>query len=345
MVKIFFYRLCQNCVQNSSECIYCQKSNNQNGIILANRQFPGPSIQVCHNDILVVDVINNVPGYGITIHWRGQANNESPFMDGVPMVTQCAIPSFTTFQYKFRASSSGTHFYHAFSDADRNRGLFGALIVREADKAEPHRKLYEKDLKEHVILLSEQITADGESHILINGRAALNNVNLESFVVTVGERYRFRLAYAAGVSTCPLYIEIENHMLTIISLDGNPTEPYEVPYAMISKGERLDFIVKATKESKVYLLKVKSQCKSEVTGKASITYDGSKIGKMLPYEVQIHLTDRIKSKGFYNQNLFRHIKNLKEISSSLLTPTTDQTFYLGYDYKYHENVAIVGEYY
>jgi hypothetical protein len=34
-------------------------------------------------------------------------------MDGVPMVTQCPIPSSTTFQYKFRASRAGTHMWHA----------------------------------------------------------------------------------------------------------------------------------------------------------------------------------------------------------------------------------------
>jgi hypothetical protein len=69
--------------------------------------------QVCENDILLVDVVNRVPGQGFGIHWRGQPQKETPVMDGVPMVTQCPIPSSTTFQYKFRASKAGTHMWHA----------------------------------------------------------------------------------------------------------------------------------------------------------------------------------------------------------------------------------------
>jgi hypothetical protein len=69
--------------------------------------------QVCENDILLVDVVNRVPEQGFGIHWRGQPQKETPVMDGVPMVTQCPIPSSTTFQYKFRASRAGTHLWHA----------------------------------------------------------------------------------------------------------------------------------------------------------------------------------------------------------------------------------------
>jgi len=69
--------------------------------------------QVCENDILVVDVVNRVPGHGLAVHWRGVPQKDTPFMDGVPMVTQCPIPSYTTFQYKFRAARPGTHLWHA----------------------------------------------------------------------------------------------------------------------------------------------------------------------------------------------------------------------------------------
>lgn len=70
-------------------------------------------LQVCENDILVVDVINRLPGKPAAMHWRGQSQIETPFMDGAPLVTQCPIPSYTTFQYKFRASAAGTHLWHA----------------------------------------------------------------------------------------------------------------------------------------------------------------------------------------------------------------------------------------
>lgn len=70
----------------------------------------------------MVDVVNRLPGQSVTVHWRGQKQTESPYMDGVPMVTQCPISSYTTFQYKFRASQAGTHLWQAHT------GEYGNLL-------------------------------------------------------------------------------------------------------------------------------------------------------------------------------------------------------------------------
>ncbi|XP_029665348.1 laccase-23-like [Formica exsecta] len=112
---------CGNCPLNQTACLdkHCVSADGQRrGILTANRQMPGPSIQVCENDILVVDVINRLPGKAVAVHWRGQTQMEMPYMDGVPLITQCPIPSYTTFQYKFRASSPGTHLWHVHQDID-----------------------------------------------------------------------------------------------------------------------------------------------------------------------------------------------------------------------------------
>lgn len=66
--------------------------------------------------------MNRVPGHGLALHWRGLLQKETPFMDGVPMLTQCPIPSYTTFQYKFRATRPGTHLWHAHG------GMFNNLL-------------------------------------------------------------------------------------------------------------------------------------------------------------------------------------------------------------------------
>lgn len=279
------------------------------------------------------------------MHWRGQPNNEAPFMDGVPMITQCAIPSFTTFQYKFRASSPGTHFYHAFSDRDRNKGLFGALVVREADKADPHRDQYDEDLKEHVIMLSERANVEGNGRtILINGKGPPNTDKMEVLHVRQGRSYRFRLAYASGILTCPITLTIEDHSLKIISLDGNPIKPYETPSVSLAKGERLDFIIVAMEKPRSYLLRVESQCQSvSATGTALISYDRSTV---IPYEDLLlekadnQLGNKLESKGS-NQEVMQSLKNLE---SPLQSNVADHKFYLGYDFKYYEDISIAGEY-
>ena len=41
---------------------------------------------------IVVEVINEMMTDGVTIHWHGMHQRETPWMDGVQDITQCAIP-------------------------------------------------------------------------------------------------------------------------------------------------------------------------------------------------------------------------------------------------------------
>jgi FtsP/CotA-like multicopper oxidase with cupredoxin domain len=54
-------------------------------------QFPGPLIEVNSGDELVVNVYNQLPN-GTTIHWHGQLQNGTNYMDGTNGITQCPIP-------------------------------------------------------------------------------------------------------------------------------------------------------------------------------------------------------------------------------------------------------------
>lgn len=61
--------------------------------------LPGPSIQVCENDKVVIDVENHMEGMEVTIHWHGIWQRGSQYYDGVPFVTQCPIQQGNTFRY------------------------------------------------------------------------------------------------------------------------------------------------------------------------------------------------------------------------------------------------------
>ncbi|XP_018575222.1 laccase-2-like [Anoplophora glabripennis] len=337
---------CQDCPENSTDCSssYCTSAEGSlRGIIIANRQLPGPAIQVCQNDILVVDVTNKIPGHSLTMHWRGQPNHEAPFMDGVPMVTQCPILSYTTFQYKFRASSPGTHFYHAYSDSDRTDGLFGALIVRQADKLEPHRKLYDVDSKDHIILLSEwsgdrsSLFEDEDElpkAILVNGKApSVSGPTPTLFNVEKERRYRFRVAYTGGSVGCPITVSIDKHLLKIIAVDGTPINPYEVSSAELSKGERFDFVLKTTREDGAYFLRASSSCNSrEIHGLAVISYGGSgveaterkKDEKLRHFETSL-------CKSEIGKVCLGDVRPLNKILPELRDPQVDRQIYLGFD--------------
>ncbi|KAJ9592226.1 hypothetical protein L9F63_001227, partial [Diploptera punctata] len=292
-------RSCGDCPHNSSDCFkkYCITADGfQRGILTANRQLPGPVIQVCEDDILLVDVVNRVPGQGFGIHWRGQPQRETPVMDGVPMVTQCPIPSSTTFQYKFRASQAGTHMWHAHTGVQLTDGIFGALIVRQAPKRNLQLKEYDVDDPSHVIVINEWShgfaiqrllepdPGTSTATLLINGRSQLEGKNamptpLTTFTVSSGNRYRFRVAYAGGGRGCPITLTLAAHVLRVISLDGNPIIPREVSSIVMAAGERVDFVLTADQPVSNYWLQVSTaeDCDSSVIkGSAILRYEGAR---------------------------------------------------------------------
>ncbi|KAL9101310.1 MAG: hypothetical protein Q9163_003422 [Psora crenata] len=64
--------------------------------ILINGQFPGPLIEANWGDEIagkLLTVHNRIeePKEGTAIHWHGQLQRGTPWMDGVPGVTQCPI--------------------------------------------------------------------------------------------------------------------------------------------------------------------------------------------------------------------------------------------------------------
>ena len=53
-------------------------------------------------------------------------------MDEVEHVTQCGAAPQSSFRYIFQALNTGTYWYHSHTGAQRNDGLFGAVIIKES---------------------------------------------------------------------------------------------------------------------------------------------------------------------------------------------------------------------
>ncbi|XP_058833079.1 uncharacterized protein LOC131690982 [Topomyia yanbarensis] len=213
---------------------------------LVNGKHTGPTLNVCENDFIVIDVENRIPGQSISIHWTGQSQRRTPFMDGVPMITQCPITSFTIFQYKFQADRVGTHLYHGFSSEERNLGLVGALLVHSVYEQTKHPLTRNRE-EDIVWIISET-----NGNILFNGRRRMVQY------VKPGARYRLRVAYMApaGRQDCERWLEIEDHRLTVIAVDGNLMEPLLVERIALSDGGRVDFIIQTTGIARDYVIRV-----------------------------------------------------------------------------------------
>lgn len=195
-------------------------------LMTIDKRIPGPAINVCHGDRIVVDVANHMLGQGLTIHWHGIHQQKSPWMDGIAMITQCPIEGGNTFRYDYEATNIGTQMWHAHSGFHRSNGIVGSLVVRE--KKDPHCKLFDFDLSEHTLVLMDmdlQLAEDKmpgmiseitlPNYLLINGfgsfRSERRKINkfapIAAFYVERGKRHRFRIINA-GSQVCPFEVTV-----------------------------------------------------------------------------------------------------------------------------------------
>lgn len=337
----------------------------ERGVLAANRELPAPAFHVCQNDILVVDVVHRAPAHALSIHWRGQPQKETPFMDGTPMFTQCPQPAYTTFQYKFRASEAGTHMYHAHSAADAADGLAGAFIVRQSRRLDPVKKMYDVDATDHTIFVSEWGHSMGPlagmmsnvlnaESLLINGKGKTiesPNAPLTKFHVKFGKRFRFRLAYGGGTKSCPIKFSIEQHTLELVALDGHIIATEDVASIVLGRGERADFILEAKRSPGVYKMKVVADelCQEELEGEAELVY-GAKDSKVLLKDNDSATVYREFSTVFNGRCVSDNVLCLDKVrAASKLSPelagSVDKTIYVPFNYSTRQITAKrVGEY-
>ncbi|PSN51485.1 hypothetical protein C0J52_00762 [Blattella germanica] len=278
---------CRKCPEVEADCFrpQCATADGyERGMVTVNHQVSGPSIQVCLGDKVVVDVTNHFLGQSTTIHWHGVHQEGTPFMDGVPMVTQCPIPEMTTFRYEFEANNEGTLYWHSHDGFQKQDGIQGAMVVRLPKHLDPHGDLYDHDLASHVIFISDWMHRAAGEHfpglqthdmfqepdsILLNGRGRFNNDGRSTntpysvFRVTKGKKYRFRVV--GGMCTsCSYHLSIQDHPVLIIAVDGCPIEPVLVDSVVFYAGERYDFVVDANQDIKSYWIHVRASSICEV---------------------------------------------------------------------------------
>ncbi|OMH24803.1 copper oxidase [Tersicoccus phoenicis] len=93
-----------------------------------NGSLVGPTLRARTGDALAVRVDNGLPD-PTTVHWHGVALRND--MDGVPKLTQDPVPAGSAFDYRFKTPHPGTYFYHSHVELQRDRALYGALIIED----------------------------------------------------------------------------------------------------------------------------------------------------------------------------------------------------------------------
>ena len=215
-------------------------------------QVPGPVVRVRQGERIERRFVNSLP-QASTVHWHGIRIDNA--MDGVPDLTQSAVPPGGSYLYDFVVPDAGTYWYHSHNRTWEQlaRGLYGALIVEEADGGP------EVDRDEIMLIDDWRLTQEAQidpnfgamgdrSHggrignwVTINGEGDWRRT------VRRHERLRLRLADAANARI--LVLELHGLEGWVVALDGQPlAAPETLRRLHLAPAQRADLIVDATAE-------------------------------------------------------------------------------------------------
>jgi FtsP/CotA-like multicopper oxidase with cupredoxin domain len=155
-----------------------------------NGQHPGPLIEVARNATIVVRFQNGIDQPS-TIHWHGVRLDNR--FDGVPGVTQEAVPPGGTFTYVVRFPDAGVYWYHPHvrEDIQQDLGLYGNILVRPAAARAPVNR-------EQVLMLDDLLV--GESGLTPHGSDAPTHALMGRFgnILLVNGEPRYELSVDRG---------------------------------------------------------------------------------------------------------------------------------------------------
>jgi len=213
---------------------------------------PGPEIRVRQGDRLRI-AVENALDEDTTVHWHGLRVPNA--MDGVPHLTQAPITPGETFTYAFDAVDAGTFWYHPHQHSFEQvgRGLYGALIIEEANPPRVDREMVWV-LDDWRLTQDAGIAEDfGGFHDMSHGGRLGNTVTINGRVpdavpVRAGERVRLRLINAANARIFAL--DFGDLAPQVIALDGQPVTPHAPQdargWVVIGPAMRVDLMIDLT---------------------------------------------------------------------------------------------------
>ncbi len=213
---------------------------------------PGPTIRVRQGERIDRVFLNNLPQES-TIHWHGIRIDNA--MDGVPGLTQAAVPPGKTFDYGFTPPDAGTYWYHPHNRTWEQlaRGLYGALIVEETSAPDVDR--------DEILMIDDwrltetaQIAEDfGAMHDWSHGGRIGNwiTVNGDGYWTSdarQNDRLRLRLVNASNARIYNL--SLKGLSGWVVALDGQPLSmPVPAEKLVLAPAQRADLIVDVTANS------------------------------------------------------------------------------------------------
>ena len=191
-----------------------------------NGQYPGPLIEAVRGSELTVIFRNRLP-HASTVHWHGLRLDSRS--DGVPDLSQPAVPPGGLFTYHLRFPDAGIYWYHPHvrEDIQQELGLYGNMLVRPDSGAQ-----YGPANREAVLMLDDILVNDdglvplgleSPTHTLMGRFGNLLLVNGEPryhLSVKRGEVVRFFLTNTSNTRTFNL--SLPGARLKVVGSDAGP---------------------------------------------------------------------------------------------------------------------------
>lgn len=213
-----------------------------------------------------MNVENNLPSDGTSIHYHGLIQAGHPWYDGTPASQVCPIAPGTNFTQTFTADQYGSSWWHSHYSAQHVDGAKGPIVFYGPTTAQYDVDLGPVFLNDwyHQSYLTEVAEENGVPGVvkivpdsnLINGKGQFNctlgfnctsSTPYSKFNFQTGKRHLLRvISAAADLYQC---FSIDGHLLQIISADFTPVEPYYVDCLSLHDGQRADVIVTANQSS------------------------------------------------------------------------------------------------
>ncbi|KAH0282534.1 iron transport multicopper oxidase FET3 precursor [Aureobasidium namibiae CBS 147.97] len=221
-------------------------------VMAVNGQWPPPIIRATVGDDLLVTVHNNPPNETTSLHFHGLHQEGSNQMDGPPHVVACPVPIGTSYTYRFRVKEAGTFWWHWHSNGQYMDGLRGALVI--SDPRSPYQDKCDSELVMSLsdwyhdlqaqlaaCYLSPDCNPSGAEPVSYS--ALVNDNSDTSLRVRPGETYFVHVINMAAFAQ--MYINFEDHNVTIIEVDGVYTQPRTVSSLYVATGRRYGVLLTA----------------------------------------------------------------------------------------------------
>ncbi|SLN54520.1 Copper resistance protein A precursor [Pseudoruegeria aquimaris] len=209
---------------------------------------PGPLIRARQGETVSRKLVNALP-QPTAIHWHGLRVPNG--MDGVPGLTQEAVPTGGAFLYELPLKDAGTYWYHSHNQSTEQvaRGLYGVVVVDEAEPPEVDHDITVL-LDDWRLSQQAQITEDfGAMHDWTHAGRMGNYVHARLLPSPPGllrhQRLRLRLLNVATDRI--MAVSLNGLEGRLVARDGMPVEQPQ-PFDMLVFGpaERADLIVDVT---------------------------------------------------------------------------------------------------